>query len=300
MALKRSGMVEVVTGTGPLQLTMQAGESARIKDIRYFITSAASEDITLKINRRLITNFVAPSGWYLLARDPSNGYVSVWEVLKKLGLAPEYPLASGETLEISGMGANDYIELEYDLYDEGDVRNDEPNGSNSAVYTLFQSISNSTAGTSTGDVSLDQSDIDSAFPAFPAGTVVPARKRMRLRAVYGCPAYTASGTAHGFHTTRIKMIKDQEDLFDKDLNGLLFYSDTSAVSPSGTTYKPVATSVYVGQQYVEPKVLVLDPPIDFEPGEELNVFITIDGTAGNGNFTAGQLALGLVFDVERI
>lgn len=296
--LIRSGMVERADTTTALSLAMPTGRAARIEDLYLYLNAAAAEDFSVTIDRKTILQFVAASGLYLLGQDHSGGQLSIMSALKAAGLFPIIPLASGETLEITAPGASNYMEAVYDLFSADEVKAEEPNGSKSDTYRLFQMLSNSGVLATAGDIALDQSDLSSVFPAFPGGEVVPANTTMDLLAIFGAAASHGTGAANGEYTTHVKMLADREDILDMDLGGINFLGD-AAVTADAVTYKTVAGRLQAGVQHNPPRIIRFDPPIEFKAGQELNVFATIARTGAGGDFVAGDLQLGLVFDVTR-
>ena len=296
MGLMKQGMVERATGTTDLELEAQANESLLVKKISAHIPSAAAQDRNIWIDQVNIQQWVALSTWYALAGIQSTGYVPKYNPLHAAGVLRPFPIASGQKLLIDGGVANSYTEVVYDRYDEGDITADMPNGTQSPEYDLIQVISNSSAVSAAGDAPLDQSDLDTAFPAFPGGANVPANHTMKLMALFGSPVAEGDGGASDGATTLLKFIQDRRDLFDKDLGGITFAGDTSHVAAS-TIYSPFASRLSQGLALAEPSIIVFDEPIVFGEGSELNVFATVTG-AGT-DLAASVIPLGLVFHVTR-
>ena len=298
MGLRRSGMVAKTSGTTTLSLAAGANESFRVRELHYFPATAAAEDVDVSVDRKRILQFKAPSAWRLLGSLHDTGYASIVHELIMRGLFPTIPVASGETFEVSGGAASSYMEAVYDLYDADDVRAHEPNGSKSKAYRLFQVISNVAAVTAAGDVALGQSDLDSVFPAFPGGAVVPANTRMKLLALFGSGAEHGDGSDPEGHTTYLRLLKDREDILDQSLTGMSLVGDTT-VTADALTYSSKASRLACGQQYVPPRIITFEDPPVFDEGTELNATITVAAGAGGTNFEAAGLKLGLIFDVEQ-
>lgn len=297
--LIRENMVQKTSGTTALSLTMEAGQSARIKDIRTYCLAEGAEDIMVQINRKSVMQFKAPSTWNLLCETLAGGFIPLLQTARRLGLFLPIPLAEGETLTITGPGAGDYMEVIYDLHDAGDVSADEPNGSKSKQYQLWQMISNSVAPTESGDESLDQSDLDPQFPQFPGGAVVPGNTEMRLLALFGAGVSKGDGTAQDQHTSYLKFLGEREQLFDKDLTGITYFGDVSTVADS-TIYHSDFSQLSLPTQYAEAKMIVFDEPIVFRAGEELNVSATIVETTPAEDMAVAAVKLGMLFNVLRL
>lgn len=298
MSLRKKGMVEVATGTSALTLKAEAHESIRVTDIRYFTLAAGAEDFDISIDTKRIMQLKAPSGWYLGFSNPISNIVSILTSLKELGMFWPIPLASGQTLTVTAAGANKFVEVVYDLYDAGDVQANEPNGTLSNESMLYQVIGNSDTVTAAGDWPLDQSQLDSIFPAFPGGAKVPANHTMDLLALFGSPVTKAASGAQQQHTSRLKLVKNADDIADKDLGGYLFYGDQDYAT-NGTHYRTDASRLWVPKDGVRAGLIVFDEPIRFVGGDELNVNATVVESATAGDLTANEISLGMVFRVSR-
>jgi len=292
-------MVATHTGATALSLAMPAGESALIKNLRLSFGSALAEDVTVTIDRKKIIHFKGPADWGILAGCEAPRWESICDEIKRHGLFPTIPLGEGETLGITAPGVNHWMSVEYDLYDAGDITPNMPNGSKSNQYRMFQVISNSGVRATAGDLALDQSDIDAAFPAFPGGASVPANTRMELLALFGSPWSHGTDTDNGEYTTYLKLLKDREDILDKDLRGMVYQGDWTFIANNVSADK-MSSPIWVSRGFTSPcGIYVFDPPVVFNAGEELNVYATLARTGAGGDFTAGQVKVGLLFDVFK-
>jgi len=299
MGLIRSGMVEHTSGATALALKAEAGESIRVRRFQAVAAAVQADDYTFKINRKSILQWKTPSAWYGASDILGRTYPTIIDALVAAGLWPAIPLAEGEELTVTAPGTNDYAEVEYDLYDAGDVHAEEPNGSKADTTRMFQVISNSSIVTEAGDAPLDQSDLAAEFIDFPGGKVVPARTEMRLLALFGTPAAMSKATStHTQHTTYIKMLADRADLIDKDLAGFPFVGNIDSATEA-IDYTPDAGRLFCGVQYRMPSLVVFPEPLIFPAGTELNVFATVVEDATGGDLAAAAVKLGMVFDVVR-
>ncbi len=298
MGLIRQNMIERAAGVTPLVLQLGSSESARVKRIWYEPAAAALEAIRVFIDRREVLHFAAPAMWRLLSDMYVGGYTSIAGALHRIGLWPVIPIGKGEALTITGGAANSYLTVVYDLYDGEDVNPAEPNGSKADRYRLFQIVSNAGVLAAAGDLALNQSDLDSLFPSFPGGHDVPAGSTMELIGLFGTAASKGTGAANGEYTTALKLLKDREDLLDRDLVGLPFRGDPAFVGAS-VEYETLVGPIRAGVQYMEPRLYLFDPPVEFPGGSELNVFATIARTGAGADFAAGEVKLGMLFDVLR-
>ncbi len=297
--LKRVGMVQKSIGTATLSLTMEAGQSCRVRDIFWHDPDNAAEDLKVKVDRKTLLHFSVPATWHLLSSNHQGTIGSMMEEFKKFGLFPEIPVAEGQVLTITGATANDFLELVYDLYEAGDIKSTDFNGTDSADYRMFQVISNSIAPTETGDEPLDASDLDPVFIDFPADKVVPPNTRILLRGLFGSPVSKGDGANQDQYSSHIKFLKDREDIFDKDLTGFLYRGDVSHTAAS-TIYAADASRLDKPIALNPARVIVFDDPIVFEAGAELNVLATIVETTGAADIAIGGIKLGMILDIHRV
>lgn len=299
MGLIRAGMVENTSGATALALKMEANESARVRRFQAIAASVQADDYTFKVDRKSLFQWKTPSTWYGVSDVIGRTHPTIIDALVEAGLWPVIPLEPGQELTITAPGANDYAEIEYDLHDGPDVKATEDNGSKANRYRMFQMISNSAIVEAAGDAPLDQSDLATEFIDFPGGKVVPANTTMELLALFGVAAGISKATAtHTQHTTFIKMLADRVDIFDKDLAGFRFCGDISDVTEA-LIYLTDAGRLFCGVAARMPGLITFPEPLVFPAGTELNVYATVAEDAAGGDFAAGNIKLGMVFDVIR-
>ena len=296
MALIKQNMIHYGAGAGNVDLTMPAQYSARIKRLMVQGLTITAQAITVSIQQRIAFNFVAPAGWNLAQATPIANVGSVLEVAQDLGLIDPIPVASGELLRVAGLGAGVSVLMVYDLYDAGDVKAEEPNGSACKKYQLLQVVSNSAALAATGTAPLNRSDISAAFPAFPGGAVVPGNTKMTLKALFGAPVQLGSGAANVYYTTRLHMVSDQVDI-DNILRLGRPYTGSVAYVTAALAYASVVGNLELGANYIRPRLNVLDPYMTFTDGDDMTVNCDVTVTGGAG-VSIGEIKLGLLFDVE--
>lgn len=299
MALIRPNMVENAAAAATLSLYMPAGQSCRVKGIRGWRSTKVAEDLRVHIDRKLVLQIVNPIDWLIAQGTDDQGYEMLEDLLVREELWPILPVGEGQALEISqGNDDNwDYLEVLYDLYEAGDVSRDEPNGTDATKYRLLQVISNSGTIAAAGDLALDQSDLDAVFPAFPGGQTVPSKTTMSLLALYGGPAACDDGASGvGQATEYLRFIGEREDLFDKDLAGIIFAGDVTEAT--ATVYTTDAGRLRVPDASAPGKIIKFPQPIVFPAGEELVIRASILHTAAG--FIAAEVKLGMIFDVERV
>jgi hypothetical protein len=299
MGLRNPNMVETTTGTTDLELEMSSQESALVKSIRWHEPDGVAEDLKLTIDRKSVLQIKAPAGWRVCGGKRYDGYMPICDVLAEHGLWPYIPLGSGQKLTLTGGTANDVIEVVYDLYDADDMRPDMDNGSASSRFPLIQFVSNSSIVTSAGDWELDQSDLDAEFIDFPGGKTVPGNTRMEMLALFGAAASKGTGAAHSQDVERLKFLRDRVALFDDDLAGIYYQGDVS-VTAADVAYKTIVGRMSAGLQYIPPAIIVFPTPLVFHAGDEMNIFAVVDEENAGGDFAAGEIVLGMLFDVHRL
>ncbi|GAH99759.1 unnamed protein product, partial [marine sediment metagenome] len=101
---------------------------------------------------------------------------SLLQYLSRKGLWKGYPVAEGETLQMTGIAGNEDVDAQrqvllYEVYDAEDMKSDTENGSKSASY-MFLNYGNCGAAINTnGDSLYTTSASPTEFPSFPFGQV---------------------------------------------------------------------------------------------------------------------------------
>jgi hypothetical protein len=292
-------MVERTSGVTELTLECPKNKSFLVRDIRYFPNAEAAEDIKVRIDQRTICQFKAPVAWNLLSEVPLSQTDSLAKLFRQVDLFPTFPVAPGQTFSVTGGAATSFMEVVYDEYDAQDQKASDFNGSECPNYRTFQVISNSGVLATAGVLELNQSDLDSMFPAFPGGEDVPSGFEMRLRALFGAPVTKGTGAANGEYTTYLRLLLDREDITDRDLTGITFIG-SSAHTAATTMYRSGKSRLAIPQQYFGGSLIVPPEPLIFKAGQELKTYVTIARTGAGADFVAAELKLGLVLDVYRV
>ncbi|MBA7526363.1 hypothetical protein ES705_18525 [subsurface metagenome] len=152
---------------------------------------------------------------------------------------------------------------------------------------------------------LDTSITPAEFPDFPAGRAVPAKMRIKLHGIHGCPVANMSSSQNGFYTTFLKLIREREVLLDEDRRGIPFggykYSSDDADYSSGESLIGCGGEIAGGlteQNTKDP--LWFDPPLVFESGEELLVYLTWAEQGTIVSMDENRAAVDLILEVERL
>jgi len=305
--LKQSNCVKLLPQNSSYDLEADTNESLLVKAI--FVAPTATDTfLTVKID-----NFTV--GYYRIYGKSGNhlggirgGYIgtNLMRFLVERGLPFSLPIATGQKLNVSRPAGDGHIQVLYDRYDAGDVRNDMPCGTASKNYGFLQYLRETTVLTDSGDMLLDNAITPAEFPDFPAGKAVPAKMSIKLHGIVGCPfsdfAYVATAY-EGYYSTFLKLTREREVLFDKDRKGFLF--EGRIAGSIEKSYEHGKTIIGSCADYYETVVswagkppLMFDPPLEFASGEELLVHISAieDGTRA---MTADLADVALILEVVR-
>ncbi|KKN04660.1 hypothetical protein LCGC14_1095280, partial [marine sediment metagenome] len=102
--------------------------------------------------------------------------------------------------------------------------------------------------------------------------------------VAGCPFSNAEAGPAVWGTTFMKFVKDREVLFDTDRNGIPFNGNNTAATVD--EYKGIFSLIGPGTEILMDTGIVMpgdplmfDPPLRFEAGAELSVYLSIVKTS---------------------
>lgn len=223
---------------------------------------------------------------------PNGGYQTILSLLSKLGLFRGFPIGEGQTMTLTGVNQAGCLQLIiYEEHDAGDILPSMPNGTEATEYEFLnygRVAANIVTSTST---IYSTSQSPAQFPDFPFGKDVPAGYRIDLMGILASDIVDDRGSDDCMNSDYLKFIKERTTLFDKDKNGLFLkgiIGTTDADQVVARGYSVIGNYSDVDQK----PPMLFDPPIAFNAGEELGVYLTT--TAG-----ASQSASDLVVaDVE--
>jgi hypothetical protein len=274
-------MVKRITASSGGDLEAKTGESLRIKRIEC-IPSANDTYLTIRVDRVTVAFYrvKGKSGNHLSTMLFAYLKRNLMQYLTDVGINVSIPIAEGQTLTVSRYAEAGNVMIIYDRYSAGDVKESDPNGSASKMYTFVQYAKVGTAPTASGDALISASLTPSEFPDFPCSRVVPALHTIELLGILGCPFVSGAAGPVSFATSFMKLIRDREVLFDSDRNGIPFDGQNAAATALayGCNFSLIGpqTSVLVDSNAIangEP--LMFDPPLKFEAGQELNAYLTV-------------------------
>lgn len=305
MSLKQANMVKQITASGGGSLEAKTGESIRVKRIEA-VPSTNDSYLTVSVDRVTVAFYriKGKAGNHLGTLHGAYLKGNIMEFLARNGVNVSIPIASGQTLNVTRYAEAGNVMLVYDRYDEGDVKETDPNGSQAKEYTFIQYAKVGTAPTASGDAKVDTSLTPAEFPDFPCGAVVPSNHNIDLLGVIGSPFVDGAAGPVSFASAFLKFIKDREVLFDPDRNGIPF--DGQAAAATALAYAGnfsligPGTEVLVNTNIITPgDPLLFVPAISFVAGQELSVYLTVVKT-GAATWTANVDDEAFILRVKRV
>jgi len=279
--LLQSNMVKRIIASGGGDLEAKTGESLRVKRIEC-IPSTNDSYLTLSVDRVTVAYYrvKGKSGNHLSTILTAYLKRNLMQFLTDFGINVTIPIAEGQTLNISRYAEAGNVIIVYDRYSAGDVKESDPNGSASGLYTFIQYAKIGSTPAASGDFLIDTALTPAEFPDFPCGKVVPAKHTIELLGIVGSPFCQGIAGPHSLATTFFKMIKDREVLFDTDRNGIPFDGQNAAAT--ATEYKsnfsligPCTEVLLNTNAIANGDPLMFEPALKFEAGDELLAYITL-------------------------
>lgn len=222
--------------------------------------------------------------------------------LDRLGLWAGIPVAEGETLKITGVARSNANQvLVYEIHDAGDMTPETPNGSKSKEY-MFLNYGNCGAAINTnGDSLYNTSQSPAEFPAFPFGSVVPAKHEIEILGICASAfAPQENDNTNYIYTTFLKMVKDREVLFDEDRQGIIFNNRQLDLSGRQDSIQQGFSLIGNKSEYDLNDPFMFDPPLKFVPGDELAIYVTtVKGESGQ-NIATDEHEICLIERVTRL
>lgn len=279
MLLQANKVFQFLLATGG-SFTVPSGKSALVKRIEC-IPSTNDTYLEVSVDRVTVAAYRVKGRSGNQLATLLMGYLkfNIMDFLAKKDVNVSIPVAEGQTFTVSRYNETGNVMIVYDEYSAGDIKATDPNGSDAVEYTFLQYMSTSLTPTASQDLLLDKSLSPAEFPDFPAGAVVPAGHQIDLLGICGMPFTTGAAGPNAWGTSFVKMIKGREVLFDDDKKGIPFDGqDATATSDAyGSNFSLVGPGVEIGVDEAakilgEP--LMFDPPLEFGPGTELNIYLS--------------------------
>ena len=279
MALKKCDQQETALGTTALSLTAAADESIMVRGVYSF--GASTTYATISIGQRTV-------GYYRVAGNlgnqlnfpagfSDNGPVppgNLLDLMYARGWHRGFPVGPGQTISVAGPNAAASVNtILYDIYDPGDIKTNQPNGTESAELDYV--VYGNAGATIATAVTTEYTNLvnPSTFDAFPFGADVPGNTEIT---VYGILASTIAPVANDgtndIATSYLKLTRNQTVLFDKDLNGLILWEALGAQTAVQVGGGPSLIGNYSSTDKRMP--FIFPEPMTFKSGEELTVALT--------------------------
>jgi hypothetical protein len=227
---------------------------------------------------------------------------TILSLLWKLGHFKGFPVAEGETFLITGAKQAGAVQIvEYEIWDAGDKKSEDPNGSKSTEY-IFINYGNTGANVNvTGDTIYDNAVSPPEFPDFPYGKDVPAKHEITLIGVLGSDFAPKENDGTNYcYTNYLKFIHERVTLFDEDKNGILFYAPfTDNIGNMDLVGEGQSLIGNFSDQDDRPP-LIFPTPITFKAGEELGVYLTTTKGGTGQNIATDEHEIGLILLVRKV
>lgn len=311
--LLQSNMVKRLSAALGGDLEAKTGESLRLKRIEC-VPSENDAYLTISIDRVTVGYYRIQglSGSHLGTLHNLFLKGNIMEFLTAQGINVTLPIAEGQTLNVTRADEAGDVVLIYDRYSPGDVKDTDPNGTASKVYTFLQYAALGTTPTATGDYHVNTAITPSEFPDFPCDRVVPSLCTIEMLGIAASAFHHGYSYNTGFRTNYLKLVRNREVLFDTDRLGIPF--EGIVVDSSSDLYKAYlsligpGTEILLDEEYAGDVLtdagrtpgdpLMFDPPLKFTAGEELSVYLTLtkDGAA---TYTPGVEDIAFILRVRK-
>ena len=302
--LKRANCIKRAATTIAFALHADTGESFLIKSIICGSTPVTT-DPTLRVDRKTVGFYRANAQGrnHLGFMDDTFIPMNLMDWLLSKGINMAIPVAEGQTFTIDrGDDDTGDVVVIYDMYDAGDIRKDMVNGTDSKEYNFIQYMTAEEVLKAAINYELKVSLSPAEFPDFPCGKVVPAKTKIDILGVAGMPVCVGDATNYTA-TTYLKLLKDREILFDEDRLGIPFFA--TADNTSGTFRKVdfslIGDCVSIATGLSDPSYgvpLLFDPPLHFESGEELLVYLSCTIDAGAVEIPVADVRVAMILNVK--
>lgn len=314
--LLQSNMVKRITANEGGDLEAKTGESLRVKRIEC-IPSANDDYLIISVDRVTIAYYriKGKSGNHLGTLHEAFIKGNIMEFLTEQGINVTIPIAEGQTLNVERYNEPGDVVIVYDRFSAGNVKETDPNGSASKIYTFMQYAVVGDTPAADGDYQINTAITPAEFPDFPCGKNVPALHTIELLGIAASPFNNGTGMGARFVSNYLKLVRNREVLFDTDRLGIPFegvdFDQSADLYQSALSLIGSGAEARLSEAYMDSmgnpqarryttlgKPLMFNPPLKFSAGEELNVYLTVTKT-GAAVWTAGIDDLAFILRVSR-
>lgn len=302
--LVEQNCIKTALNTAGLTLQADSGESFLVKAIYVGIVTTAGY-LSVKVDNTTVACYrvAGKRGNELGGMRASYRAINLMKFLVDAGLPFSIPIAEGQKLTLPVLDGAGYMQVVYDRYNAGDIRDDMPNGTKARRYGFIQYLDASAVIAASGDMLLDVSESPAEYPNFPAGRVVPPKMTISILGIEGSPFADFVSANNGFYTSYLKMVRDRQVLFDEDRNGILFLGNSGATGAADYA-DSVSIIKSVGEVAADfwtrktDNPYMFDTPLKFISGEELLLYLTLV-KVGTHTLAADCPDIGLIMQVDK-
>jgi len=302
MAVKRPWAVRQYRAVSGPSWTVPIGESWRIK--RIVSSTVSGGYLQVLIDRTSVGYWRIDGGVlgsHLFQRQSALEGPNLFGWLVEQDIHPGYPVAEGQTLTLRSVPSGSITGwIEYEVHDAGDIRPDEPCGSDSdEIVIVNYGRPGSDVSTAT-EARYTTSILPAEFPDFPFGAPVPGGYEAEIIGLVASERSTTSaGSASNYIVTAgYKLMRGREVLFDQDRNPILalgYPSTSTGTTLIGNNF--AAVGEYSDKSLKPP--LILPEPVVFGPGEECIVTVVTELGGTGATITAANLEIGVIERIRR-
>jgi hypothetical protein len=235
------------------------------------------------------------------ANVPMPGQMTLLALMVKWGLLTGYPVAVGETFQLTGAKQANAIQVvEYEIYDEEDMKAEMANGSRALEYVFLNYGNTGASITAPGSHLYDTTLNPGEFTDFPFGKVVPAKTEIDLVGILASDfAPSENDGSDSQYTQYLKLIADRETLFDEDRNGLLMLGP-SGTNVGGRDRIGEGQSFFGNYSDVDMNLpLRFAEPLTYRAGDDLDVYLTTAGAGSYKDIAVAEHEIALILKVRR-
>jgi len=227
--------------------------------------------------------------------------LTILEYLALKGIFKGYPVAEGETFQITGAKQAGAIQLvQYEIHEAGDQSSVMENGSKATDYFLLQYGSTAAAINATAETIYDTPLTPPEFPNFPYDAVVPAKTAFSLLGLLASNSMVVDAAVANYtYTKYLKLIHERETLFDEDQNGILHQGLAGDII-AGLTAIAEGHGLFGSYSDIDTREpLIFPTPLDYGPGDELGIYLSTVQEGTGADITTALQEIALIAKVAR-
>lgn len=230
------------------------------------------------------------------------GQKTILGLLAEKGLFNGYPVASGEKFWIKDVAQAGAIQVvKYEVYDEGDMKADMPNGSGAKEYIYMAYGNCGTDINKTGDSVYNTCKTIPEFPKFPYEETVPANRELSLYGIFASDfAPRENDGVNYILTNYLKLVRERTTYFDEDDKGLLL---ESLLSTAEGNVDAIGEGVSVIGNYSSVDLrppFWFDAPLTFGAGEDVDIYLTTTKGGTGQIIETDEHEIGLLFKFKKL